>query len=64
MKKTGGKLSRFTLYLALCLISFASVVPLLWQVRSSCMPIHDIFQIPMIVVPKRFEFGNYAYTFV
>ncbi len=63
MKKTGGKLSRFTLYLALCLISFASVVPLLWQVRSSFMPINDIFKIPMIVVPKRFEFGNYRDVF-
>lgn len=63
MKRSGGTLSRAAVYAALCLISIASMAPLLWQVRSSFMPIADIFKIPMIILPKNLEFGNYREVF-
>lgn len=51
-------------YAALVVISAACVLPLLWQIRSSLLPINDIFKIPMIIVPKTLELKNYVDVFV
>jgi len=50
-------------YALLILISVASLLPILWQVRSSFMPMNDIFKIPMIIVPKSIQLGNYRDVF-
>lgn len=50
-------------YAALSIISLICFLPLLWQFRSSLMPINDIFKIPMILIPKSFELKNYLDVF-
>jgi multiple sugar transport system permease protein len=51
-------------YAALVVISAACILPLLWQIRSSLMPINDIFKIPMVIIPKSLELKNYVDVFV
>ncbi len=63
MKRSRGNIGLLFSYAALVLVSIASVLPLLWQVRSSFMPINDIFRIPMIVIPKSLEWKNYRDVF-
>lgn len=50
-------------YGTLGVVSIFCILPLLWQLRSSLMPMNDIFKIPMIVIPKSFEFCNYLDVF-
>lgn len=51
-------------YTTLVVISISCVLPLLWQFRSSLMPMNDIFKLPMIIFPKSLEFENYRNVFV
>lgn len=58
-----GAYSQILKYLTLIAVSVACVLPLLWQFRSSLMPMNDIFMIPMIFIPKSMEFKNYLEVF-
>lgn len=51
------------LHATLVLIAFGSVLPLLWMIRSSFMPLEDIFKIPMIIIPDKLHFRNYINVF-
>lgn len=62
MKKSIS-ISSWILHGALVLIAFGSVLPLLWMIRSSFMPLEDIFKIPMIIIPEEFQFKNYLNVF-
>lgn len=64
MKRIQATVGRTLTYAALAVISAVCVLPLLWQFRSSLMPINDIFKIPMIVFPKNLELKNYVDVFV
>ncbi|MFW6312671.1 MAG: carbohydrate ABC transporter permease [Spirochaetota bacterium] len=50
-------------YLLLIVGAVFCVVPLLWQVRSSLMPIEDIFKLPLILFPRSLELSNYVDAF-
>jgi multiple sugar transport system permease protein len=51
-------------YLLLCLGSICCLMPLLWQIRSSFMPVTDIFKLPPIVFPKTVQYKNYIDVFL
>ena len=57
------RLSRVLIYAGLGFGTLFCVVPLLWQIRSSLMPIEDIFKLPLILVPRQPEFRNYLEAF-
>ena len=50
-------------YFILILGAAICLLPLLWQIRSSFMPVKDIFKLPLILFPKKLEFKNYAKVF-
>jgi multiple sugar transport system permease protein len=51
------------IYLLLASGAVFCLAPLLCQIRSSLMPIEDIFQLPLILIPRSPEFENYADAF-
>lgn len=63
MKRHKSVLGRGVQYSVLTLVAISSLLPLLWMIRSSLMPMADIFKIPMIIIPKKFEFNNYIEVF-
>lgn len=63
MKRHKSVLGRGVQYSVLALVAISSLLPLLWMIRSSLMPMADIFKIPMIIIPKKFEFNNYIEVF-
>ena len=63
MKRHKSVLGRGVQYSVLTLVAISSLLPLLWMIRSSLMPMADIFKIPMIIIPKNFEFNNYLEVF-
>lgn len=63
MKRTRSSLGGMLKYTLLVTVSVACVLPLLWQFRSSLMPMNDIFRIPMIIFPKSLEIKNYLDVF-
>ena len=63
MKKRDSIVAKAIKYILLAIISIICVLPLLWQFRSSLMPMTDIFKLPMIIIPKSFEWHNYRDVF-
>ncbi len=61
-KKIRGKKSvaRFFLYVVLLLLSAFYLLPFVWMVRSSLMPMYQIFTVPPILLPDPVEWGNYS----
>ncbi len=51
-------------YTVLIIGAAICILPLLWQIRSSLMPMEDIFKLPLIIFPKSLELKNYADVFV
>lgn len=61
-KKIRGKkrAARFFLYVVLLLLSAFYLLPFVWMVRSSLMPMYQIFTVPPILLPDPVEWGNYS----
>ena len=59
-KKIRGKkrAARFFLYVVLLLLSAFYLLPFVWMVRSSLMPMYQIFTVPPILLPDPVEWGN------
>lgn len=61
-KKIRGKkgAARFFLYAVLLLLSAFYLLPFVWMVRSSLMPMYQIFTVPPVLLPDPVEWGNYS----
>lgn len=63
MKRNSVKLANKLQFYCLVIVAAISILPLLWMIRSSFMPLNDIFKIPMIIFPKKLEYKNYIDVF-
>ena len=59
-RKSGSTL---LVYLWLILGAVASLVPLLWLIRSSFMSTEDMFKLPLIIFPRTLKLQNYIDVF-
>lgn len=61
-KKIRGKkrAARFFLYAVLLLLSAFYLLPFVWMVRSSLMPMYQIFTVPPVLLPDPVEWSNYS----
>lgn len=57
------RVSTLALYVVLIAISFVSLVPLYWMLRSSLMSNAEIFVFPPRFTPKEWRWTNYVKTF-
>lgn len=55
--------NRMLTYAALCVGAVLSLLPFVWQLRSSLMTMPEIFSYPPVLLPAEMQWGNYAETF-
>ena len=50
-------------YLLMVLVSFLFLFPFYWMMRTSVMPLDDIFEIPIVYFPREIQLEPYAAAF-
>jgi multiple sugar transport system permease protein len=63
MKRRAHRSNRLLTYAALCAGAALSLLPFVWQLRSSLMTMAEIFAYPPELLPDEPQWGNYAETF-
>jgi multiple sugar transport system permease protein len=63
MKTNSFLIKQIIKYCVLVLGAVFCLLPLLWQIRSSFMPINDIFKLPLMIFPRTFDLQNYFDVF-
>lgn len=60
MKRKAGALYRAIFhYILLIILAVFALFPFYWMVRTSVMDLGDIFQVPLIYIPRAWEFFHY-----
>lgn len=52
-------LAKLLIYLTLIFICFLFIIPFLWMIRSSLIPLNEILSTPIKWIPKELNFRNY-----
>lgn len=60
MNNTKSKIMKVVLTLVLALIGIAMVMPVAWMISSSFKYEAEVFQMPMVWIPKYFNISNYV----
>lgn len=59
--KTGarGKVSKLLIYITLIFVCLLFIIPFIWMLRSSLIPLHEVLETPIKLIPGELNFQNY-----
>ena len=58
-RKTKSRVSKLLIYILLTIICLIFIMPFIWMLRSSLIPLHEVLQTPIKWIPEELNFQNY-----